>query len=161
MTGWRDRGRRLRRRWPSVRSGQPRDGGRAIVEFVFLGVLVLVPLVYLVLVVARVQAGAYAVTTASREAGRAFTTSATEAEAPARAHAAAGLAFEEFDFADAGQLDIVCDASPCLHADGHVTVTASLQVSLPLVPAFLEGALPVSVPMSATHVAPVDRFRAP
>lgn len=151
----------LGRGWRRLRRGRPRDEGRAIVEFVFLGVLVLVPLIYLVLVVARIQAAAYAVTTASREAGRAFTTAATEAQAPVRADVAAALAFDEFGFPHEGRLDVECDATPCLHADAHVTVTASVQVVLPLVPAFLADSLPVSVPVSATHIAPVDRFRVP
>lgn len=147
-------GRRIR-----VARRRPCDEGRAIVEFVFLGVLVLVPLVYLVLVVARVQAAAYAVTTASREAGRAYTTSATDAQAPGRAYAAAGLAFEEFGFAEGGRVELACDGTPCLRADGRVTVTASVEVTLPLVPALLASAVPVVIPVSATHVAPVDRFR--
>ena len=51
------------------------EQGSAVVEFVTLGVLLLVPLIYLVLTVARIQAGAYAVSMAAREAGRAFVTS--------------------------------------------------------------------------------------
>ncbi len=44
-----------------------RDRGRAVVEFVFLGVLLLVPLIYLVMVIGRIQAAAFAVSTAARE----------------------------------------------------------------------------------------------
>ena len=69
------------------------DSGRAIVEFVFLGVLMLVPLVYLVLTLATVQAAAYSATTAAREAGRAFTTAQSEGESMPRARAAAIPAF--------------------------------------------------------------------
>lgn len=49
-----------------------RDEGRAIVEFIFVGVLLLVPLIYLVIAIARVQAAAFSVSTAAREAGRAL-----------------------------------------------------------------------------------------
>jgi hypothetical protein len=41
--------------------GQPRPGGSAIVEFVFLAVPMMVPLFFLVMVLARLQSGAYAV----------------------------------------------------------------------------------------------------
>ena len=34
-----------------------------------------------------------------------------------------------------------------------------MTVQLPLVPDFLSGAIPTVVPVSATHVATVDRFR--
>ena len=46
---------------------QAGDEGSAVVEFVFLGVLLLVPLIYLTLMVARVQAGSYAVAQAAPE----------------------------------------------------------------------------------------------
>jgi len=128
------------------------------VEFVFLGVLVLVPLIYLVITVGRIQAAAFSATTAAREAGRAFTTSSTEGEAAPRARAAAALSFGDFGFPDSSQLELSCDGTPCLRPDARVTATASVTVALPLVPAFLEGALPLSVPVSSTHVSTVDRF---
>ena len=56
-----------------VRRGRA-EGGSAVVEFVFLAVLLVVPLLYLVMTVSRVQAGSYAASTAAREAGRAFVT---------------------------------------------------------------------------------------
>ena len=63
----------LWRAWVVRRTGH-RDEGRAIVEFIAVGLLVLVPIVYLVVTLGRVQAAAFAVSTAAREAGRAFTT---------------------------------------------------------------------------------------
>ncbi|MFI5955247.1 hypothetical protein [Cryptosporangium sp. NPDC051539] len=47
------------------------DDGSAIIEFVWGGVLLLVPLLYVVLAVFEVQRNAFAVTEAAREAGRA------------------------------------------------------------------------------------------
>ena len=52
----------LTRRLASTRSvvrGRRRDEGRAIVEFIFLGMLLLLPLVYLVLTAARLQAASF------------------------------------------------------------------------------------------------------
>ena len=60
------------------------DEGSAIVEFVWLGILLLVPLIYIVVAVFEVQRTAYAASAAARSAGRAFVTSPTEASAQAR-----------------------------------------------------------------------------
>ena len=135
------------------------EQGSAVVEFVVLGVLLLLPLVYLVLMLGRVQAGAYAVSQASREAGRAYVTAGAGQDATARARAAARISFLDQRFEDTGTLTIACDGSPCLRADGRVETTATVQVPLPLVPAFLGDVLPLSVPVSASHVSTVDRFR--
>jgi len=136
----------------------PTESGRAIVEFVFLGVLLLVPLLYLVVTLGRVQAAAYSATTAAREAGRAFTTAGSEGQTQARARAAAGLAFEDFGFDEGTALTLACDGSPCLRPDAQVSATATIRVRLPLVPDFVGGVIPVEIPVSATHVATVDRF---
>ena len=50
------------------------DAGNAVIEFVFVAVLILIPLVYFVVAVASVQRSSVAVTHAAREAGRAFAT---------------------------------------------------------------------------------------
>lgn len=146
----------LRRWW--VRSCS--EDGSAIVEFVFLGVLMLVPLIYLVMSVGRVQAGSYAVTTAAREAGRAFVTAETGEDAGARARAAAGIAFADHGFEDAGALVISCSAAPCLTPDARVETTARVTVPLPLIPEFARGVVPLEIPLSASHLSTVDRFRA-
>lgn len=135
-----------------------RDDGRAIIEFVFVGVLLLVPMVYLILVVGRLQAAAFAVSTASREAGRAFTTAPDEALAEPRARAAAALPFEDFGFGGDSSLTLACDGSPCLRPEGRVTVVATVTVPLPFVPDVVAGVLPTTIPVSATHVATADRF---
>lgn len=67
------------------------DAGAAVVEFVVLGVLLLVPLMYLALAVSAVQRGVYGVTQAAREAGRAYATGTADTAA-ARARYAAELA---------------------------------------------------------------------
>jgi hypothetical protein len=71
------------------------ETGSASVEFVFVGVLLLVPLLYLVLTLFEVQRNAFAVTEAAREAGRAFATADDEATAPARAVYAVQLALTD------------------------------------------------------------------
>jgi hypothetical protein len=142
------------------RGGVPTESGSAVVEFVFLAVLLLIPLMYLVMALARVQAGAFAVSTSAREAGRAYVTAASLDAAGARARAAAHLAFADQGFDDRRtQLTLTCDGDPCLRPDGRVEVTASVIVPLPLVPSFARDVVPLDVPLTASHVAVVDRFR--
>ena len=73
------------------------ERGSAVVEFVFLTVLLTIPMIYLVLTLARVQAGTYAVSAAAREAGRAYVTAEGARGAEVRARAAAWFAFEDQD----------------------------------------------------------------
>lgn len=142
------------------RGRAPRDeSGTAVVEFVVLAVLMLVPLVYLVMTMARLQAGSFAVSQAAREAGRAFVTAPSEEVASARASAAARIAFLDHAFEEQGRFRLVCDASPCLRPDGLVETTATVRVPLPLVPTFVRDVVPLSIPVSASHLSSVDRFR--
>lgn len=134
------------------------DGGSAIVEMAWLGILLLVPLIYLVLMLARVQAGSYAVTQAAREAGRSFVTAPDESSAGPRADTAAAIAFEDQGFEEEGVLDVSCSATPCLSADGEVTTTATVHVPLPLIPSFARDVVPLEVPVSATQVSSVPRY---
>lgn len=134
------------------------ERGRAVVEFVFLGILLLLPLTYLVLTLARIQGAAFSASLAGREAGRTFVTATDDELGHARAQAAARVAFEDFGFVRGATLTVGCDGTPCLRPDGVVTATAVIDVPLPLVPDFLAGSLPTTVTISSTHVSTVDRY---
>ncbi len=135
------------------------ERGSAVVEFVVLAVLMLIPLVYLVMMLARVQAGSYAVSQAAREAGRAYVTAEAGDDAAARAEAAARIAFMDHSFEDSGRLSVACNGTPCLRPDGQVETTTTVRVPLPLVPSFVRDVIPLSMAVSASHVSTVDRFR--
>jgi Flp pilus assembly protein TadG len=141
----------------------PDDEGSAIIEFVFLAVLMLVPIVYLIVALGRIQAGALAVEQGAREAGRAFVTAPDEVSGRARAQAAAALAFQDQGFAGPydGQLTVRCSAAPCLTGNARVTVDAQITVLLPGVPRFLSHVIPVQMTLDATHISTVDEFSAP
>ncbi|WP_435199483.1 TadE/TadG family type IV pilus assembly protein [Janibacter sp. GS2] len=134
------------------------EGGTAVIEFVWLAILLLVPLIYLVLCLARLQAGSYAVTQGAREAARAFVTAEDDSSAQARARAASDIAFRDQGFADHGDLTVACSASPCLSPGGSVTTQATVTVPLPLVPSFLGDVVPLEIPVSASQVAPVPEY---
>ncbi|MBA4086107.1 pilus assembly protein TadE [Janibacter terrae] len=136
------------------------DGGTAVIEFVWLAILLLVPLIYLVLCLARLQAGSYAVTQAAREAGRAFVTASDESSAQARSQAAADIAFEDQGFGEGSRLTLECTASPCLSPGESVTTRAVTSVPMPLVPGFLRDVVPLDIPVSATQVSPVPEYEA-
>ena len=149
----------MRPRWPVRRRG---DEGSAVVEFVALGVLLLVPVVYLVISVGRVQAGVFAAEGAAREAARTFTAADDEQTGMAVAAAAVRLAALDQGFADVvpeRALLVDCEADPCHQSEARVTVRVEVDVVLPGVPAFVNAAVPTRIPVRASAVAIVDRFR--
>lgn len=141
------------------------DGGSAVVEFVSLAVLLMIPVVYLVLTVGRVQAAAFAVEGASREAARSVATAPDDDVGERRAATAVALALSDQGFGRAGDpapaVDVTCSQQPCTTPETLVRVTVEVEVVLPAVPGFLDGAVPVRVPVSAAAVTVVDRFGAP
>jgi hypothetical protein len=138
------------------------DSGSALVEFCLLVVLLLVPLVYLVVALGRIEAGAFAVQRAAREAGRAFVTGADDADGRTRGRAAAELAFADLGFGSARHVvHLTCSTADCHVADSRVEVHAALDVRLPAVPRGLDRAIPLHLRLTAQHVVTVDRFVAP
>lgn len=136
----------------------PGDRGSAVLEFIIVGVLVLIPIAYLVLSVMRVQAAVFASTQAVREAGRAFVTADSIARGQQRAMSAARLAFADQGFVLPAQaLTVRCRPSACLSPGGAIDVEASWSVPLPWLPASLGRA--AAVPIAASHRVPVDTYR--
>ncbi|MFP5333879.1 MAG: pilus assembly protein [Actinomycetes bacterium] len=145
-----------------LRRASAGDAGSAVVEFVTLGVLLLVPVVYLVITLGRVQAGVFAAEGAAREAARAFTAAEDEGAGAHRARAAVLLAFHDQGFRDADparSLVVDCEEDPCLQPEARVRVEVTLDVVLPGVPRFVDAVVPTRVPVSAEALAVVDRFR--
>nr|WP_125774760.1 pilus assembly protein [Antribacter gilvus] len=144
-------------------NGPLADRGNASVEFLGVALVLLVPLVYLVLTAGRVQAAAFAVEGAAREAVRAMVTAETSAEGAARAEAAVALALTDqgFPVPDAGaHLTLQCSAPTCLTPGGDVAALVRLEVPLPLVPPAVRAWVPLSVPVESAHVGVVDRYAA-
>lgn len=135
------------------------DRGSMTVEVAFLLVLLVVPLFYLVGTLGRVQAGAYAVTAAAREAGRAFATADSADLAPGRARVAADLVYAAHGFGGGEGVVTVGCGGPCLAPGSTVQVDTQVVVPLPLVPDFVRSAVPATVTLTARHLEPVDAFR--
>lgn len=136
------------------------DAGNAVVEFLGASLLLLVPVLYLVVVLAQLQAATFAADGAAREAARAMVTAASPDEGVRRAHAAVDLALADQSLdRSSASLAVTCSAQGCSTAGSTVGVRVDLVVDLPGVPRVLSHALPVRVPVSATVTAPVDTFR--
>lgn len=137
----------------------PHDEGSAIVEFLGVALVLLVPVVYLVLVLARLQSAAFAVDGAAREAARAVVTADDTETAALRAVASVDLALgDQGVTADpADVLTVACDVQ-CLTPGTTVTVRVAVDVTLPGIPGWLADVVPLSVPVTSTATAVVDTY---
>lgn len=127
------------------------DEGSAVVEFVALGTLLLVPVIYFVLAVAQVQAGAFAVVAAAQQASQVLARAEPGELSDAGLTAAAQLAATDQGFApDRLGIRLECSDGACGTPGAVATVHATLQVPLPLVPGFTD--LDVAVLTSSATV---------
>jgi Flp pilus assembly protein TadG len=135
------------------------DAGSAVVEFVWLTVLLIVPLVYLVLAGMSVQRAAFAETDAARDAARAYATAGSDAEGERRAEAAVAIALHDQGVAWTATGRVVqCGA--CEYAAGsEFEVDLQTKVALPFVPSWLCGQRCVAgISVSAHHRETLDCF---
>ncbi|WP_374946305.1 hypothetical protein [Agreia sp.] len=137
------------------------DDGSASLEFITAGVLLLVPLVYLITALSVLQGAAFAAEGAARQAARVFVQSDTTEQAAAAAQQAVAIAFSDFGITDGvAPVEYSCEPVPdaCLTRAGHVTVTVRVSVPLPLMPAFLGREGSGGIPFVATATQAVSRF---
>ncbi len=152
---------RCGRRAPRPTYDRSSQQGSALVELTWLGLLLIIPLVYLILTFFTVQQSGFGATEAVRAAGRAYVLAPDVQSAQERAVAAATVAL-----ADQGvvllpsQLQISCHPSSaaCLTPGSTVSVSLDLDVRLPLMPAPGGDAI-ASVAVHASHVEAVGTFR--
>lgn len=141
----------IRRRVSPLLAG---DAGSAALEFLTVGVLMLVPLVYLVLALGQIQSQTLGVESAARFTARVI------ASGPAAGDPDAVLAsvtreygIESFDAA------VTCrPAGECPAPGATVLVTVTAAVQLPLIPPLLGLERLAVVPVEATAVQKVSRF---
>jgi Flp pilus assembly protein TadG len=135
------------------------DDGSALVELVWLGILLLVPVLWIVLSVFEVQRGAFAVTSAARSAARAYALADTDAAGREQARAAIRQALDDQGGeAQTFTFDVRCDGADCRRPGAVITVDVRSGVQLPLLPAVLGGGAP-SFRLDSTHSVPVGQFR--
>jgi len=142
-------------------SGRERgESGTALVEFVWLAILLIVPLLYIVLAAFDTQRAAYAASSAARSAGRAFVTAPDQASGYARADAAVRLAYRDQGIETVPDVFITCRPDPrnCLSPGSVVRAEIRSSVDLPLMPAALGSSTP-SIRVDSEHEAPYGTFR--
>jgi Flp pilus assembly protein TadG len=137
--------RELRRRLGLLRD----ESGSALVEFVFIALVVFVPLVYIVAGFSAVQRGVFASTAAAREAGRAMGTAPDPVTGQERALRAAQLAVED-QSVDATDVQLAYAAAgddceggvgyaPTLTPGEEFSVCVTVTVRIPLLPEFIDA----------------------
>lgn len=172
MMGSRVEGRQRSRRsrwWRVVRS--PRqlrvadDRGGAIVEFLGIAVLALIPLTYLIISLAQVQAATYAAESIARSASRTVVSTGIDSidhGTPAlvayeagveQAHGSALLIAEDFGVTPP-DLALSCEGE-CLAPGSEILAHVRIDVPLPGVPDLVRRAIPMVVTVDAAAPAHV------
>ncbi len=129
------------------------EGGSALVEFTWLALLLLIPLVYVVITLLTVQRSAYGATEAARAAGRAYVLAPDVATARERAVDAARIALHDQGVElDPAGVEITCrpTALSCLQPGSSVEIRIALRVGLPFVPT-VYGDPPATISVDASH----------
>lgn len=135
------------------------ERGSASIEFLGATVILLVPLVYLVIMLAQVQAASFAAESAARDVGRIL----AQVDEPDAALTTAQRAVE-VSFADHGitvdganSLQISCTQPSC--TGGFATITVSTQVDFPGIPAIITDRVPLNFKVEAQAVTDVGTLR--
>ncbi len=135
--------------------------GSALVEVCWLGILLVLPVLWIVMSVFEVQRGAFAVSAAARSAARAYALAPDDASGLVRARIAARVAL-----ADQGvhggtpDLRVTCTPYPgdCHQGTSVITVSVHSRVVLPLMPSVLGGNRP-SFALDASQTVPIGQFQ--
>ncbi|WP_285725422.1 hypothetical protein [Psychromicrobium xiongbiense] len=132
--------------------------GSAVVEFVTLGTMLLIPLIYFILTVGQIQGGSYAVVGAADQAAKVYASARTADDAARQAEQAVALAMRDYGFPRENvAMAVHCAPKDCFAAGSMVTVTVSLKVPLPLIPFLGINSSVTTVDSTAAQV--MGRFR--
>src|SRR6478672_9872579 len=115
---------RLSGRFREAVSAERQEEGSAVVEFTFLALLLMVPLVYFVITIGQIQGGSFAVVGAADQAAKVYVAQPDAARARAAAEQAVLLALTDYGQpADNARMDMSCVPADCLAPGSAVTVT--------------------------------------
>jgi hypothetical protein len=140
---------------------RPTQSGSALVEVTWLGIVLLLPMVWIVLSVSDVQRGSFGVTAAARSAGRAFALAPDDAIGRKQARAAAAVALADQGLGESDwTIEVGCPPLSDCHVGGAVVmVRIETQVALPFIPEFLGGA--AKFRLEAEHHVPIGQYQEP
>lgn len=145
-----------------LRPSRARDErGSGLIELTWLGIVLLVPLVWILLSVFSVQRGSFAVSGAARAAGRAYVLAPSDDLGLDRARAAAHQVLADQGMKDADvDVSVSCTPYPhsCHSGTSVVTVRVASSVRIPVLPVFLGSRSP-RFALDATQVVPVGQYQ--
>jgi len=144
-----------------IRPSWKDERGSALVELTWLGVLLLIPMLWIVLSVFDVQRGAFGVSGAARAAGRAYALAPNDAVGQARAEQAARQALADQGLPDAPMnVTVTCTPYPhnCHQGTSVITVRVASRVDLPLLPEVLGGQAPTFA-LDSSHTVPIGHYQ--
>ncbi len=137
------------------------EQGSALVELSWLGILLVLPVLWIVLSVFEVQRGAFGVSAAARAAARAYALAPDDASGLARARIAAQVALEDQGVHDVTpEVRVTCTPYPadCHQGTSVITVAVHSRVVLAMMPSALGGNRP-SFALDATQTVPIGQFQ--
>lgn len=136
------------------------DEGSASLEFITVGVILLVPIIYLIVALGAIQSQALGVETGARQIARAIAEAPDLAAADVRAERIRDAIVAEYGMDPATvEIVITCDvAGACPEPGSALSVTVTAAVTLPLVPAVFGLDEATRVPVEASSVQKVSRF---
>ena len=134
------------------------EDGSASLEFITAGMLLLIPLVYLVVAVGVIQGATLATEGAARQAARVYVESPNQDIALKRAQQAIDFALADYGL-DAHSADVTISCSDsCLKPKSLVNIGVGVKVKMPLVPAVLGLDQAAVVPVTSQASQVVSRF---
>lgn len=139
--------------------GDDRERGAAALEFILVGLLLLVPLIYLIVSLGLIQGQSLGVEAAARHIARAVSTATDVADARAPADAVLAAVSAEYGLDDV-DLSIECTpaGTTCPRAGATLHVSVRTSVALPLVPPVLNLDRIAAIPVEASAAHKVSRF---
>ena len=130
-----------------------------MLEFIVVGVGIVMPLVYLVITVMTLHAASFASHAAAREAARVFMASPSIAQGNTTAVVAMQQAFTDHGVESSStDITVTCTGGMCLSPGSLINVEITTDVPLPFVPRWGDSA-PLTWPVDASVTMLVDRFR--
>ena len=137
------------------------DRGSAALEFILVGVLLLVPMVYLIIALGAIQEQTLGVESGARHIARVLATAPDEASARERVDAVLRSTTREYGL-DSREVELSVSCTPeagiCPRAGTTLIVTLRTRVALPLAPPMLGLDRIASVPVEASAAQRISRL---
>lgn len=137
------------------------ERGSAALEFILVGLVLLVPIVYLVVSLGLIQGQSLGVEAGARHLARTVSTAPDAATARERADRVLASVVEEYGLDPASvHVSFACRpvSAECPQAGSTLVVTVAARVALPLVPPVLGLERLASIPVEASAAQKVSRF---